>query len=84
VSLLRGCPFPIRLRVAPAATGPLIVAAVLAKALLARPCLDQRAVDREMLLRQQAARVGPAHDLGEKASTTSCASTRSRFLENVE
>ena len=62
-------PFPVRLRVtSAAASGPLIVAAVLgSKALLTRPCLDQRAVDREVLLRQQAARVCVAHDLSEQA-----------------
>ena len=59
--------FPIRLRVAPAAIGRLVVRAIFrAKALLAGPGLNQRAVDREMLLRKQPLPVGLAHHFGEE------------------
>src|ERR1700694_1646296 len=48
-----GLTFPVGLRVAPAATRSLIIAAILrSKALLARPRLNQRTVDREVLPRQ--------------------------------
>lgn len=45
----------------------MIVAAFLqAEALLARPYLNQRAIDREVLLRQQATDICQAHDFGEE------------------
>ena len=61
-------PLPVRLRIAPATTRPLIVGAVLRpKALLARPRLNQRAVDREVLLGQQPTAIGQAQHLGKEA-----------------
>src|SRR6266700_446088 len=60
--------FPVRLRIAPTTARPLIVAAVLrSKALLARPRLNQRAVDRGVFLRQQATAIGQAQHLGKEA-----------------
>ena len=59
--------FPVGLGIAPAAARRLIVRAVLrAKALLAGPGLNQRAVDREMFLRKQTLSVGLAHHFGEE------------------
>ena len=63
-----GLAFPVGLRVASTPARSLIIAAVLRpKALLARPCLNQRTVDREVFLRQQSAGLGHAHDLGKQA-----------------
>jgi len=77
--------FPVGLRVAPATTGPLIIAAILrSKALLAGPRLDQRAVDGEVFLGQQATVIRQAHDLGEEAFHHLMCQQRSRFFENVE
>lgn len=58
---------PVGLCVAPTAGGRLIVRSVLGpKALLAGPSLNQRAVDREMFLRQQVALVGQGHHFGKE------------------
>ncbi len=58
---------PVRLRIAPAAVGVLIVRAVLGtEALLARPGLDQRAVDREVFRGEQITLVGQRHHFGEE------------------
>src|SRR5262245_4133595 len=52
--------------------------------LLTRPCVEQRAVDREMLRRQQPLRAGGGdHLLKEGASAMSPASSRSRFFVNL-
>ena len=59
--------FPVRLRIAPTATRPLVVRPVLgSKALLARPRLDQRPVHREVFLRQQTLLVCQTQNLGEE------------------
>ncbi len=57
---------PVGLGVAPA-TGRQIVRSVLAaKTLVARPCLDQRAVHREVLPGQQALLVRQGHDFSKE------------------
>jgi hypothetical protein len=54
------------------------------KPLLARPRLNQCAVDREVFLGQQATGISQAHNLTREALHYLCASKRSRFLENTE
>ncbi len=58
---------PVGLGIAPTAARPLVVRPILGpEALLARPRLDQRAIDREMLLRQQTLPIGQSQHLGEE------------------
>jgi len=73
--------FPIGLRVAPAAIRVLIVRAVLRpEALLARPGLDQRAVDREMFRGQHSRLSASVITSVKNASTTLCSSSRVAIL----
>ena len=59
--------FPVRLPVTAAALRWRIVQTLFRNEILvAGPCLDQRAIDREMLARQQAALVCHCHDFGKE------------------
>ena len=60
-------PLPIRLRVAARSRRRLIVTAVLGfETLLACPGLNQRAIDTEVVPREQPAAIGLTHDFGEE------------------
>jgi len=77
--------FPVGLGIAPTPSRPLIVAAVLRpKALLARPRLNQRAVDREMFLRQQPAAIGQMQHLSKEPFDHLMRQQPIAILENVE